>query len=69
MAMTLPSDELFKKCLLFLYKQVEEGKIPQLKKGMAQDLHRFVSDQLAKKEEEAAIHKMIENSSNADALK
>lgn len=40
--------------LSFLYKWVNENKIPQIKKGMAEDLIQLVADINAKEESEKA---------------
>lgn len=36
--------DLKNKALDFLYSQVSQGKIPQIKKGMVEDLEKFVTD-------------------------
>lgn len=38
------------KILAFLYEQVNQGKIPQIRKGMLEDFEKFVTDLLAEDE-------------------
>lgn len=52
------SDPLRNEILAFLYKQVQENKIPQIKKGMVEDLEGFISYLLSKKETDMMAERM-----------
>jgi hypothetical protein len=52
------SDPLRNEILNFLYNQVQENKIPQLKKGMVEDLENFINYLLSRKEAEVMAERM-----------
>jgi len=49
------------KILAFLYDQVQQNKIPQIKKGMVEDLEIFIMDLLAEQEAHIAASRMIQH--------
>ena len=46
------------KILEFLYEQVTTNKIPQIKKGLVEDLEKFVTSVLAEREMSQASQRM-----------
>lgn len=46
------------KCLTFLYAQVSKGNIPQIKKGMVEDLEGFIEGIKAEEQAQAMAKRM-----------
>ncbi len=63
--MSFKADPAVDRILNFLYQQVKENKIPQIKKGMVEDLEAFVASELAVHQAEAMAKRMRAQSEQA----
>ena len=52
--------DLARKCLDFLYEQVQANKIPQIKKGMVEDLEHFATSLLDEIESRKVADRMAQ---------
>ncbi len=55
--------------LEFLYEQVNQNKIPHIKKGMAEDLEVFISNILEEQQVKNVTDRMLDNNAKEDPRK
>jgi len=63
------SEEIKARVLAFLYKQVQEGKIPQIRKGMVEEFEGFVSSEITLIESKQMANRMAATAAQAEESK